>query len=389
MDPTAPPEHAVQAWQRLRDWAVQQAYPLWSTAGIDWQAGGVFEKLDLHGAPTDVPRRARVQPRQIYSFVVAPELGWTGPSQTVANHALDFFKSRFFRPDGLVSPLVLTNGEPIEASLDLYDQSFAIFGLAMAHRGGLWEGARIQADLLRDRLAGLSHPLGGYREPSLSQAHLFSNPQMHMLEACLEWAEQVDDPRWDRTAHGIAELALARLIDPQSGGVREFFDENWSPLAGDEGKILEPGHQFEWGWLLLRCGKRWADDRFTEAAMRLIKLGRDHGVDQKRGVAFNQMLTDFSVRDASARLWPQTEWLKAASLAAEITADPQWWDEACKAAAALEAYLIGQKPGLWADRIDEQGRVILEPSPASSFYHIICAILEFGRSLKRSGAQAG
>ncbi|MEJ0007621.1 MAG: AGE family epimerase/isomerase [Steroidobacteraceae bacterium] len=39
-------------------------------------------------------------------------------------------------------------------------------------------------------------------------------------------------------------------------------------------------------------------------------------------------------------------------------------------------------PGLWYDKIDREGKFVVEPAPASSFYHIICAIAEFGEALK-------
>jgi mannose/cellobiose epimerase-like protein (N-acyl-D-glucosamine 2-epimerase family) len=39
--------------------------------------------------------------------------------------------------------------------------------------------------------------------------------------------------------------------------------------------------------------------------------------------------------------------------------------------------------GLWYDKIDREGRFVVEPAPASSFYHIICAIAEFGEALQQ------
>ena len=50
----------------------------------------------------------------------------------------------------------------------------------------------------------------------------------------------------------IIELALTRLIDPSTGALPEFFTSGLAAAAGLG--IIEPGHQFEWAWLLLRFG---------------------------------------------------------------------------------------------------------------------------------------
>jgi mannose-6-phosphate isomerase len=112
-------------------------------------------------------------------------------------------------------------------------------------------------------------------------------------------------------------LALARLIDAESGALTERFTADWQPLPGLEGRLVEPGHLFEWAWLLQRCG----DAAAHTAAVRLIGIAEQHGV--RAGVAINALLSDFSVHDAKARLWPQTERLKANARLA-ITR-PQCW----------------------------------------------------------------
>ena len=49
---------------------------------------------------------------------------------------------------------------------------------------------------------------------------------------------------------------------------------------------------------------------------------------------------------------------------------------AADAADGLMRYLDCPVPGLWRDRIDADGRVVDEPVPASSFYHLVAAIAE-------------
>jgi mannose-6-phosphate isomerase len=71
----------------------------------------------------------------------------------------------------------------------------------------------------------------------------------------------------------------------------------------------------------------------------------------------------------SARLWPQTERLKA---------ELRFGTEATIAQAddVLAAYLGAGRTGLWSERMDAQGNFSQEPAPASSLYHITCALTE-------------
>ena len=116
-----------------------------------------------------------------------------------------------------------------------------------------------------------------------------------------------------------------------------------------------------------------------QAAVTLTQIGESHGI--RDGVAINSLLDDFSVHDGEARLWPQTERLKAAVRLAAITRDPVYWSMAAQAAAGLRRYLQTDVPGLWYDRLTMDGQFIAQPAPASSFYHIVCAISELTAAL--------
>ena len=155
-------------------------------------------------------------------------------------------------------------------------------------------------------------------------------------------------------------------------------------MPGIEGRIVEPGHQFEWAWLLLRWADTAGDERARQVGLHLIDLGEAYGVDRVRGVAITALLTDKSIRDPLARLWPQTERIKAACIAAEATHEQRYWDMAADAARGLMKYLDTPLRGLWRDKMNADGTFVDEPAPASSFYHIVCAIAEMEHALKRS-----
>jgi mannose/cellobiose epimerase-like protein (N-acyl-D-glucosamine 2-epimerase family) len=122
---------------------------------------------------------------------------------------------------------------------------------------------------------------------------------------------------------------------------------------------------------------RWRgtrDTRATKTARRLIDIGEKFGV--RNGVAINALLDDFSVHDADARLWPQAERLKAGAIAARLFGEPFHWNVVVAAAAGLTRYFNTPVRGLWYNRLSPSGAFLEEPAPASSFYHILGAIMD-------------
>jgi mannose-6-phosphate isomerase len=115
-------------------------------------------------------------------------------------------------------------------------------------------------------------------------------------------------------------------------------------------------------------------ERVRQAALRLIAAG-ERGVHH--GVAVNSLLDDFTVHDASARLWPQTERLKAALFAARATGEGCYGAMACAAASSLLPYLATPTSGLWFDLELPDGTMVDSPAPASTLYHLVEAIAAF------------
>ncbi len=347
---------------------------MWSTAGIDCR-GAFHETLGQDGQPIDGPRRARVQPRQLYALQVAQSLG-ASVDESLLRAGLVAFIARYRRPDGLIRGLVASDGAVLDDGAVLYDQAFALLALA-ALRPDIGPEAEAAAVTLRSAIVAHLGRSQGFETATPPSLPLASNPHMHLLEACLAWIEAGGDAEWTHLALGIVNLALDHFIDPASGALREFFDNDWRPAPGMAGRVIEPGHQFEWAWLLLRWSR--LDHRHPRtiaarvAAMRLIEKGEAFGVDSARHVAINGLLDDFSIHDPQARLWPQTERIKAWTLAA-AQLDAPWWDIVADAVEGLELYLRTPTPGLWFDRMGADGALVEGPAPASSFYHIVCAI---------------
>jgi mannose/cellobiose epimerase-like protein (N-acyl-D-glucosamine 2-epimerase family) len=366
----------------LTAWLVQRALPLWWEVGADHKQGGFFEQIGQDGRIIDGPRRVRVSARQIYSFAKGREFGWNGPVEAV-DHGLNYLLGKGRTPDGCFRSVVAPDGSSLGRDFDLYDNAFGLFGLAAACRAGIraQEVTSIAKEVLGLLRGEYGNPRGGFEESNPRTLPLKANPHMHLLEAALAWLELVPADRdWNALADEIVELCFAKFIDPANGCVREYFDDAWNLAVGDAGRIAEPGHQFEWAWLLSRWSKLRNRADALAAARTLVSIGERFGVDPSRGVAFNEIWTDLTPKDAMARLWPQTErvrgWLKMAAFGHGSAALDAAFGKAADAASALRKYLETPIPGLWRDRMGAGGKFVEEPAPASSLYHIVGAITE-------------
>ena len=380
--------------ERLQRWLLGDALPLWWTVGADRVGGGFHEAIDLAGRPVRAERRARVQARQIFTYAVGGELGWTGPWREAVAHGLDYFVGRYRRPDGLFWNALSVTGEPIGSAPHLYEQAFALLALATASGvAAAPPAAEIMAEAIAERLyaerRGIAGGFTGFSDEQVYQ----SDPHMHLLEAALAWERIAPDGPWRRLADEVVELCLTRFISPQHGGaLLEYFDSTWAPAAGAAGHAIWPGHQFEWAGLL----ERWAlaregRDDIRTVARRLYDIGMRHGIDAARGVAVFELASDFSVREPKTRLWVQTEWLKAAMILARSENDPQrrrgYLGDAVAATKALTLFLDVPLRGLWRDKLLDDGTWVEEPAPASSFYHIIDALRVLAQSPTVGGNQ--
>jgi mannose/cellobiose epimerase-like protein (N-acyl-D-glucosamine 2-epimerase family) len=364
----------------LQSWLLNAALPLWAAYGVDRERGGFFERLNFDLTPIEELRRARLVARQIYCFATGHALGWGGAAKALVEHGLTFLTERLLTPGGTVIQAVSIDGSVTNTDYDPYDYAFIMLALAAAARE-LSDRRALHglAQKVRDQLiAGWSHPLIGFTEP----LPLKSNPHMHLLEAFLTWTELAggEDPLWQDLAGQMINLCRTRLIIPQTGALTEFFDADWQPKPDGKGLlVVEPGHQFEWAGLLMRWAALKGDAQAFTLAWRLVEIAERHGIDANRKVVVNALNEHFEVVDAEAKLWPQTERIKALHTLTfhPAATKPQQAFARRKlpeAIAGLQAYFLRDPPGLWQETMREDGSFAPQPSRASSLYHITCAI---------------
>lgn len=369
------------AYVKIEKWLFNTALPFWSDAGVDLEHGGFHEKFDQRGRVVrGVPRRTRVVARQIYSFAAAGRMGWDGNWAAIVDGGAAALFDRCIREDGLVISTYDEGEGILNADFDFYDHAFALFALAELKR---LDEYREQANAAAMKMLGAMeqyflHPIAGFAEDDRESVPLRANPHMHFLEACLAHAELDGAPLvWRQWADRIVRMAMTYFIDPETGGLREFFDYQWQPMPDESGRLIEPGHQFEWSWLLRWWNMRASDSTVENAAGKLISIGETYGVNST-GITIDEIWDDFTPRTTSARTWPQTERLKACLASARLSQGTSeraiWEQKAAESLFAFEPFLQTEVNGLWHDRVDSTGQPLLAPAPTSTLYHIMCSL---------------
>jgi mannose/cellobiose epimerase-like protein (N-acyl-D-glucosamine 2-epimerase family) len=357
-----------------------QALPFWSTQGA-YPNGCFVEHLDLAGRPADPGfTRVRVQARQIYVFSHAQVAGIFDASELGAR-ATDFFlRAAWLGPERGWAKLIRRDGTLIDASSDLYDISFALFALAWRHRvapdARLFAIAHATLDFL-DRT--MAHSAGGFHNDAVRSLPRLQNPHMHLAEAMNAWFEVSGEKRFLARAGALIDLMEARFCDPQTGTLGEFFNADWTLVEGPPGDIVEPGHQFEWAWIIGQYG-RLSGAPHSALMGGLIASALRHGFDEATGLTIDQVGRDGAPLAAGHRLWPQTEALKANLAAAELLHKPSPARIAKILDAILDRFLApGPVPGTWIDHYRRDGSIQVDKVPATSLYHVTLAFLELLR----------
>jgi N-acylglucosamine 2-epimerase/mannose-6-phosphate isomerase len=364
-------------------WMDKQALPFWASTGYDAGRRVCRERLALDGTVCDPGfRRIRALARQVYVYSHAEVLGWEGPAARIADTTLDYM-TRFGwqgAEKGWARQLD-DDGRVIDDTPDLYDHAFALFALGWRFLATNDPRHLTLADQTLDFiLAHMRSADGlGYLEavPAESDQRC-QNPHMHLLEALIVLARTGHSPRYLQLATEIVDLYESRIVDAETGALREFFGPGWASLATPEGRITEPGHQFEWVWILNeyeKVGGRSVDD----LVRKLFDFADRHGIDPVSGLTYDQVSDDGSLLKGSFRSWPQTETLKAHLAMGERSGKFDTDRIAGVVDNVFHHYLSRPAMGTWMDQLNTQRQGDSTFTPSTTLYHIFLAFAELRR----------
>jgi mannose/cellobiose epimerase-like protein (N-acyl-D-glucosamine 2-epimerase family) len=369
---------------RCLDWLKNDAFPLWFEKGRDENSGAFHEGLDYQGVSLKSIRRCMIQWRQVYCFSVAYHMDLFPKDK--AKHAIEsasnFVLKHYSQDQGGFAHAIDSNGVQLMPHTDLYNQAFCLFGLSCVYSVDKNEKWKNRAKtLLQFLLSERKNPAGGFTETDGIKIKYESNPHMHLLEALLAWVALDSDPLWSENALRIIELCEQKFIDSKSKFLAEHFHSDWRPIMESNGFIAEPGHHYEWSWLLsLGDQLKLKKNSLSDKKFQLFEMANQFGVCPKRKSIYDEIYSDGSVKISTSRYWPPCEKIKAAIQLATVSSGDKklhYLAEADTAMDLLFQYLDTPLLGISWDKLREDGSFSPEPPRASAFYHIVCAMKEY------------
>lgn len=399
----------IKQTQCLEKWMKDKALPFWSSVGINSANASVYERLDESGQPDlSVNMRSRVQSRQIFVFSCAQNMGWMDNSLPIVA-GIDNFLNMHARNQGdgyahLLSP----DGIIIDPKKDAYD--FAFFILACAYRYKTYSDlhALDQTNRLVKYLESeFKDAPGGWMEGNYGCQYRRQNPHMHLFEAFLTCYEFTQDGKWLAKAGQIYTLFETTFFDHKFAVVREYFEDSWVLAPAPQGQIVEPGHMFEWVWLL-RWYQKLTGAPVDQYCDKLYEKALQLGLNKDNHLVYDEVTADGTVIKASKRLWPITELIKASIAQAEFHAEDTSQFETHATAGIKTLFdfylnknvtgfsnrvgdmkihetistLIDGYTGSYVDQLDANNKVCAAHSPASTLYHIAMAAMVATNYLK-------
>ncbi len=373
---------------------LQRWVPKWHEAFRD-PAGGFHERLGRGFRPLPVAhKRLLTQCRQLAMYSHAsPQKG-----------APDYREDMQWRFEWLVDRFhVLVNGgwrfsitpegEPLDDTYDLYTHGFVIFALSHYYRAVRSTRAEelaqrtlqfIERHFRVPGQPGLAEALGEDLNPLPKMRRHESH--MHLLEACLFAYETWGDKAYMTMADEMVALFSDHFLPEGRAALAEYYTDDLTAPHPEQGHVTEPGHYYEWIWLLKKHAILKDDPaRHDAVCLRLLDWANAHGWDGRYGGIYDELNPDGTILTETKRLWPFTEGLKANALMLDHAKDRQALkDHVARMVAVFRDSYMDER-GFWVEWLNRDLSPATDYMPGTTPYHVYFGIMETLEALDRRG----
>jgi cellobiose epimerase len=392
---------------RVRAQLFDHILPFWCGPAIDHGQGGWMGWLtnDLQPDRTQ-PKGLILHSRVLWAFSAA-YLAQADPLyRQMAERALEYVMNRFWDTErGGAFWRLDDAGGVRDDTKKIYGQAFYIYALTEFHRVFGSAPALARALELFELIERHAHDaeFGGYvevcardwseagpdarlSEKDLSEKKSMNN-HLHVLEAYTNLHRVAASPAVEPRLRELIGLFLERILDPRTGHLNHFFDEEWRVRSD----TYTFGHDIEASWLLCEAAEELGDtalgEQTREAALRMAAAVRDEGLAADGGLYYEGK--SGGVIDHGRECWPQAEAAVGFLNALELSGDKTYLESARRVWQYVEQNLVDRVHGEWFWRISLDGRPDPKLPKVSEWkgpYHGTRACLETMRRLDRLSA---
>lgn len=367
--------------------------PKWYEAFCD-PDGGFYERLGKGFKPVFTGQRRLVtQCRQlsIYSDYAVRKNQSIVPQLT---KNFEFIVEKYHNPKtGLWCFSIKDDGSVSDPSCDLYALTFVIFSFSHYYRATQDERAKKYATdaltLIDTKFRMLPHPglAEAIDEGFVSvRAIRRQNPHMHLLEACLFANAIWEDSGFDKMADDMVGLFYQYIYDARRDALVEFFNDEFTRPHDEKGRYLEPGHYYEWVWLLKKYEvMKGAHPSHDSTALKLLNFANRFGWDSLYGGIFDAISDEGRVMTDTKRIWPFCEALKANALMLEHVQNRQGLKDRVADMVKVFNKKYMQERGFWTEWLQRDLTPAADYMPGTTPYHVYFGITETMDILNRRG----
>ena len=338
--------------------------PFWMNKMEDNEEGGFYGQITGEDElKPEASKGAILNARILWTFSSAYRLLKKPEYLETATRAKRYLIDRFYDPQyrGIYWELDY-KGNPLDTKKQIYAIGFAIYGLSEYARATGDEEALAYAQQLFDVIEqhSFDSEQNGYVEAltrdwqPIEDMRLSDkdenekktmNTHLHILEPYTNLYRVWKDEQLERQLRNLIEVFITRILDPQTGHLNLFFEEDWT----NKYRIYSYGHDIEASWLIHEAALVLGDPEVLkriEPIIIRIAQAADEGLNPDGSMIYENFLDKQKI-DRELHWWVQAENVVGHINLYQHFGDTEALDTAARCWEFIKTKLIDREQGEW------------------------------------------
>lgn len=338
--------------------------PFWMNKMEDNEEGGFYGQITGEDElKPEASKGAILNARILWTFSSAYRLLKKPEYLETATRAKRYLIDRFYDPQyGGIYWELDYKGNPLDTKKQIYAIGFAIYGLSEYARATGDEEALAYAQQLFDVIEqhSFDSEQNGYVEAltrdwqPIEDMRLSDkdenekktmNTHLHILEPYTNLYRVWKDEQLERQLRNLIEVFITRILDPQTGHLNLFFEEDWT----NKYRIYSYGHDIEASWLIHEAALVLGDPELLKRIEPIIiRIARaaDEGLNPDGSIIYENFLDKQKI-DRELHWWVQAENVVGHINLYQHFGDTEALDTAVRCWEFIKTKLIDREHGEW------------------------------------------
>lgn len=348
--------------------------PFWMNKMEDNEEGGFYGQITGEDElKPEASKGAILNARILWTFSSAYRLLKKPEYLETATRAKRYLIDRFYDPQyGGIYWELDYKGNPLDTKKQIYAIGFAIYGLSEYARATGDEEALAYAQQLFDVIEqhSFDSEQNGYVEAltrdwqPIEDMRLSDkdenekktmNTHLHILEPYTNLYRVWKDEQLERQLRNLIEVFITRILDPQTGHLNLFFEEDWT----NKYRIVSYGHDIEASWLIHEAALVLGDPELLKRIEPIIiRIARaaDEGLNPDGSMIYENFLDKQKI-DRELHWWVQAENVVGHINLYQHFGDTEALDTAARCWEFIKTKLIDREQGEWHWSLLPEGTV--------------------------------